>query len=136
MSWLRHWKTMLGLVVVFAAGVVFGVVGTVNAIKKDYARRMDPATWTPRTVSWISDAGGLTPSQEKAIRPDVAETVADLTKLKTEAEAQRKMILTALFAEILPKLDPPQREKLTQAVKDAAAKAEKDRGQRSEVGGQ
>jgi hypothetical protein len=131
MSWLRHWKTIVGLVVVFAAGVLFGVVGTAGAVKKEYARRMDPTTWTPRTMAWIADAGDLTPSQTEGIRPDVEATVKELTKLKTDAEAQRKMILASLLAEILPKLEPAQREKLTQAVKEAAAKAERAKSQGS-----
>ncbi len=122
MSWLRSWKTMLGLLVVFAAGVLFGVVGTVGAIKKEYRSRMDPTTWTPRTMTWIRDAGGLTTAQEDTIRPDVAAAVKKLTELKRSAEMERKGVLGEMFGEILPKLEPPQREKLIEAVKTAAAK--------------
>src|SRR5690348_12592925 len=110
MNVLRHWKTILSLLIVFAAGVLFGVVGTVNAIKKEYVRRMDPTTWTPRTMTWLRDAGGLTTVQEDAIRPDVAVAVKKLSELKTSAEMERKGVLAEMFAEILPKLDPPQRE--------------------------
>lgn len=139
MSWLRSWKTVLGLLVVFAAGALFGAVGTLGAIRKEYRSRMDPTTWTPRTMTWLRDAGGLSPAQEDAIRPDVAAAVKKLAELKTSAEMERKGVLAEMFGEILPKLEPPQREKLTQAVKAAAAKAEAlqgagDRGQGSEIG--
>jgi hypothetical protein len=122
MSWFRSWKTILGLIVVFAAGVLFGVAGTAGVIKKEFARRMDSTTWTPRTLAWITEAGSLAPSQVDKIRPDVESAVADLVKLRTEADEQRKGILASMFADVLPKLDPPQREKLTQAVKQAAEK--------------
>jgi hypothetical protein len=104
--------------------LLVGVVGTANVIKKEFHKRMDSTTWTPRTVAWIAAAGGLTPSQVDKIRPDVESAVADLVKLRTEAEQQRKGILASMFAEVLPKLDPPQREKLTQAVKTAAEKSQ------------
>lgn len=122
MSLLRSWKTTLGLLVVFAAGVLLGVVGTVGAVKKEFARRMDSTTWTPRTLAWITDAGELSPAQVDEIRPDVESAVKQLEKLRTTAEQERKGILALLFADVLPKLDAPQREKLTQAVKAAAEK--------------
>lgn len=125
MSLLRSWKTILGLVVVFAAGVLIGMVGTAGAIKKEFHHRMDSTTWAPRTLAWIAEAGGLTPSQEDKIRPDVESAVKQLVELRTSAEQERKAILASLFADVLPKLDPPQREKLTQAVKDAVEKNQK-----------
>lgn len=125
MSWLRSWKTILGLLVVFAAGMLFGVVGTAGAIKKEFARRTDSTTWTPRTLAWITEAGGLTPSQVDTIRPDVEAAVEKLVELRSTAEQERTGILALLFAEVLPKLEPPQREKLTQAVKNAAEKNHK-----------
>lgn len=128
MMLLRSWKTILGLLAVFIAGGVIGVVGTVGAIRKEYRLRMDPTTWQPRAMAWLSKSGGLTPVEEQKIEPDVAHAVKKLAELKKTAELERDGVLAEMFGEILPKLTPEQQEKLIQATKAAAAKAQAYKG--------
>jgi len=136
MSLLRSWKTILGLLVVFVAGSVLGVVVTIGAIRKEYRQRMDPTTWTPRATAWLTKAGDLSPQQTSAIEPDVVAAVKKLAELKKSAEMERDGVLAEMFGEILPKLDPAQQEKLIQATQAAAAKAKAYQGksQTSESG--
>lgn len=128
MSLLRSWKTILGLLVVFVAGGVIGVVGTLGAIRKEYRLRMDPATWQPRAMVWLSKSAGLTSVEQQKIEPDVALAVRKMAALKKSAEMERDGVLAEMFGEILPKLTPEQQEKLIAATKAAAAKTQSYKG--------
>lgn len=118
----RRWRTLLLIFVVFLSGTAFGVVGTIGAIRKEFASRMDSKTWTPRTLEWLRTAADLSPLQEEKIRPDVERGVAELSELRDSSDQQRKAIIGRLLRDVALQLDAPQQTKLIDAVKAAAAK--------------
>lgn len=119
---LRRWRTLLAILVVFLAGTAFGVVGTIGAIRKEFAARMDAKSWTPRTLDWLRRSADLSPLQEEKIRPEVERSVAELKELRDSADQERKAIIARLLRDVALEIDPPQREKLIAAAQAAAAK--------------
>lgn len=114
----RHWKTVAGLLVVFAAGAVIGGVGTIRIVQRAVADKMNAATWTPRTLQWLRQEAKLTPEQESLIRPSVEKMTQELIELRSEAEARRREIFGRTLIAAAVHLSPPQQELLRAAIRE------------------
>ena len=122
MSVLRHWKIIIGLLVVFVAGLAIGSATTVGLIQGAYRQRMDPATWTPRTLAWLERDVQISASQAEQLRPEVDKSMRQMNELRTETNERRKQIFGELFGEIAKHLTQPQRERLEAAIRKAVAR--------------
>lgn len=121
MNPLRHWKTILGLLVVFAAGVVVGGVLVMGKIRRDVQERSNPDTWTTRTMAWFHGELHITPEQENHLRPVVEKSMGEMRELRNDAEARWREIVGELLTNAAPLLDDRQREHLRQLIDRAAA---------------
>jgi hypothetical protein len=72
----RHWKIVLGLVLVFAAGAVTGSVFTHIATKRAFERGLKFENWTAAVMAHLEKKLNLTPDQ----KPKVREIVEDMGK--------------------------------------------------------
>ena len=122
MTLLRHWKTILLVLLVFLAGAACGAVGTVRAIQREFRNKLDESTWMPRTLEWLRTAADLTVAQETEIRPIVDDAMMQLKELRDKSEAKRKSITKELLIAVAIKLPEPQQEKLKLSVNEAMAK--------------
>lgn len=122
MSLLRHWKTILLVLVVFVAGLFCGAAGAVRAIQREYRNKLDETTWVPRTLDWLRDAASLTREQETKVRPIVEAAIARMKELRDESEAERKGIVKDLLIAVALELPKEQQEQLRRAAEAAAAK--------------
>ncbi|MBL9082077.1 MAG: hypothetical protein JNK76_09750 [Planctomycetales bacterium] len=122
MSLFRHWKTILLVLVVFAAGMFCGAVGTIRAVQRDIRNKLDETTWMPRTLDWLRGAANLTPAQEDKAKPIVESAVARLKELRRESEAERKSVVKDLLISVALQLPEDQQHQLKQAAEAAAAK--------------
>jgi hypothetical protein len=122
MSMLKHWRTIVGLVVVFAAGLAIGGIVTLRIVHQSYLERMNPASWTPRTLAWLRSEIHIDDRQEAEIRPCVERAMHGLADLKARVDEERKGAFVAMFTEIAPQLTEPQRERLKQRLRESAAK--------------
>lgn len=116
-TYFRYWKTILGLVAVFVAGIAIGGIGTVRMVKRVVADRMDSTKWTSRTLSWLHDEVQLTPEQESAARPAVEKMTHEFIDLRAEAEGRRREIYGRMLLDVAAHLTPDQQQRLKSAIK-------------------
>jgi hypothetical protein len=119
---LRHWKLVLGLLVVFLAGGVTGSVLTLGVVHKRYRERLNPDTWGPRTVAWLHRELKLTPEQEEQARPIVDEEVGELVRLRDGADKERRVIIGRMLLRIAENLTPEQRDRLQELIEKARSR--------------
>jgi hypothetical protein len=122
MSLPRHWKIVLGLLIVFVAGLAIGSAATVGVIQRAYRQRMDPGTWTPRTMAWLDRDVQISSSQAAQVRPIVENSMQEINELRLEANQRRKQIFGELFGKISKYLTEPQRARLEAAIRQAIAR--------------
>jgi Spy/CpxP family protein refolding chaperone len=68
MSSLKHWKVILVVILVFAAGGVTGSVGTVAYLKLKFARGFNMESKTAREMQELQKELSLTPEQQPKIK--------------------------------------------------------------------
>jgi len=74
MKILKHWKVILTIVLVFAAGAVTGSVGTVLKFKYAFERGLSVQGWNSQVMGILQKELKLTPEQQPKIRAIVQET--------------------------------------------------------------
>ncbi|HEX3869028.1 MAG TPA: hypothetical protein VHV77_01195 [Pirellulales bacterium] len=119
MSLFRHWKTALGLVALFVAGVVTGGVLTIGVMHRIVQHRANPETWAPRTIEWFRKEVHITPEQESQLRPIVDDAISQMKKLRGDADQQWREIIAQMLHTALPILDDHQRQQMRDAVRRA-----------------
>jgi Spy/CpxP family protein refolding chaperone len=75
MRMLRHWKTILVLVLVFVAGGVVGAVLTTFQFKRAFEQGFRVEHWTAMTMDFLQKNLKLTPEQQPKVRAIVEDTV-------------------------------------------------------------
>lgn len=68
MSTLKHWKVILVVILVFAAGGVTGSVSTVTYLKLKFARGFNVESKTAREMQELQHELNLTPEQQPKIK--------------------------------------------------------------------
>ena len=119
MTLFRSWGLLLGLVIVFLAGVVLGVGGTLRWVQRYAAERRDESNWKPRMIQWLGNELTLTSEQATAIEPYVETAVVDLSGLRERAEAERRAILGRMLFAVNAQLDSVQQGKLREVIQAA-----------------
>jgi Spy/CpxP family protein refolding chaperone len=68
MKALKHWKVLVALVLVFAAGTITGSVLTVVHFKRAFERGLNVDHWTDDAMKFMQKNLNLTPEQQPKIR--------------------------------------------------------------------
>jgi hypothetical protein len=68
MNILKHWKVILVVILVFAAGGVTGSVGTIVYLKRHFARGFSVESKTAREMEELHKELNLTPEQQPKIK--------------------------------------------------------------------
>jgi hypothetical protein len=74
MKVFKHWKVILSLVLVFAAGIISGSVLTVVHFKHAFERGLTVENWTKEGMKFMQKNLNLTPEQQPKIRAILEDT--------------------------------------------------------------
>lgn len=74
MNILKHWKVILVVILVFAAGGVTGSVGTIVVVKRKFAHGFSVESKTAREMQELQKELNLTPEQQPKIKAILLET--------------------------------------------------------------
>ena len=74
MNILKHWRVILAVILVFAAGGVTGSVGTILHFKRNWARGFSVESKTAREMQELQKELHLTPDQQPKIKAIVLDT--------------------------------------------------------------
>ena len=74
MNILKHWKVILLVILVFAAGGVTGSVGTMLHFKRNFARGFSVESKTARELQELQKELNLTPEQQPKIKAILLDT--------------------------------------------------------------
>lgn len=114
---MKRWQLVLAMSVVFFCGALLGGVITLRSVQRRFAERMNPNTWSPRTMNWLTEELTLTADQQNKMQPAVSRMVDELKRLQTNVDAERKAIYGKLLMEIFEDLTVEQRETLRTVLK-------------------
>jgi len=128
MKILKHWKTIVAIMLVFVAGGVTGSVLSFVHFKHALERGFTVENWTTKTMGFLQKELKLTPEQEPKIRAIVAETGEQFRQTFGQAIGVSGTNLVASWQRIDQLLTPEQhviyqqkceefREKLKQGLK-------------------
>lgn len=111
MSRLRLWA---GLIVLFTAGVLTGVVGTLLYVDSERAHRGDrgPVAQHERIMKRLTQELSLTAEQQTEIDPIVTRAHMAILELRFSHQAEIEQILGAGMTELKTKLSPMQQSDL------------------------
>jgi hypothetical protein len=70
----KHWKVILTVLLVFAAGAVTGSVATTVHLKRAFERSLSVENWTNEGMKFLRKKLVLTPEQQPKIRAILQET--------------------------------------------------------------
>jgi len=125
MKLLQHWKILLVLALVFAAGAVSGIVGTHLKFKKAFENSFNPDIWVSRTVADLQARLKLTPEQQPKIRAIVEESVFQIKKSFGTAIHETGEIIVQSWSRVDQELTPEQlviHQKLCQEFREGLKK--------------
>lgn len=108
MRLFRHWKMIIGLMAIFAAGVGTGAVGVVAIIVRTISKPVSTQRWVDSRMSEFSRKLQLTEEQELKIRP-IVQTAAQRFQ-SIGGETFQQIIATAeqAHADVSKELTPEQ----------------------------
>ena len=103
-----------GLIVLFLAGTLTGIVGTCLYHRYEQQHRGEggPAARQERIMKHLTQELSLTPEQQADIRPIVKRTHLDILQLRIQHQPEVERILDKGIADLKPKLSSEQQTKL------------------------
>lgn len=110
MKWLRHWKIVFGLVLVFAAGAVTGSVATHHFIKRGIEHALNFEHWKAGVMHELQSKLNLTPDQHASIEALLDQHGREMRGTFSNAFNECGHTLVQLQREIDRQLSPQQRE--------------------------
>jgi hypothetical protein len=126
MKILKHWKVILAVVVVFAAGGVMGSVLTTIHFKRAFERSLKAENWVAEGMKFLDRKVNLTPEQRPKIRTILEDTARQFTHSFGQAITESGTNLVASWHRIDQELTPEQRiihERECQKFREALKKA-------------
>jgi uncharacterized coiled-coil protein SlyX len=113
---LRLW---VGLMVLFCAGALTGIVGTCLFMDSDRTHRGErgPAAQQERIMKRLTQELSLTPQQQTEIRPIVSRAHLAILELRFSHQAEIENILNRGMAELREKLTSTQQPELDKMYK-------------------
>lgn len=134
-------KIWAGVLAVFAAGVIVGVVGGITYSRYDFEKRFDrfhkmPAGSIAKVIlDKIDHEVSLTEKQRAEIEPLILEGAKKADKTMEATHQKMQQHLQELFDNIKTKLTEEQREKFDMAVKNGLLRPPGPPGPPGEPGG-
>jgi Spy/CpxP family protein refolding chaperone len=126
MKAFKHWKVLLALVLVFAAGTVTGSVLTVVHFKRAFEKGLTVENWTNEGMKFMQKNLNLTPEQQPRIRAILEDTGHQFKGTFGQAIRESGTNLVTCWQRIDRELTPEQRvihqrkcEEFRQGVKKA-----------------
>jgi hypothetical protein len=111
MSILRHWKMILGLLALFAAGVATGMVLAVGGIMKIVSHQSKPEVWVKGRVAELNHALALSPEQQAKTKPILENSAKRVREVIAEGFGKMLAIVQDTHEEINNELTPEQQKK-------------------------
>jgi hypothetical protein len=110
MRLFRHWKMVLGLMVIFGAGVGTGGIGTVVALQRIFSRTPPQEKWVNARLADLERRLKITPEQKQRIRPIVESADMHIRDIGGESYERIVNVAQETHEEISRELNPEQRE--------------------------
>jgi len=103
-----------GLIVLFLAGMLTGIVGTCfyHWYEQQHRGEGGPAARQERLMKHLTKELSLTPAQQADIQPIVKRAHLDILRLRVQHQPEVERILTRGIVELKPKLSADQQMKL------------------------
>lgn len=108
MNFLQHWKILLTMLAIFAAGIVTGSMVTVRVVKHVIAERTGPDYWVAGTMREYQHRLALTPEQTRKVQTIMERAGADLRRIRASAGPEIGQIVRAAQEEVAHELTPDQ----------------------------
>jgi Spy/CpxP family protein refolding chaperone len=109
MKILKHWKVILAVLLVFAAGAVTGSVLTTFHFKRAFEQALKTEHWTAGAMDFLQKKLNLTPEQQPKIRAITDETVQQFKSSFARAFAESGTNMVACWRRTEQELTPEQR---------------------------
>ena len=109
MKALKHWKVILTILLVFAAGTVTGSVLTMLHLKRAFEHSLNSAHWTSDAMKDLQKDLNLTPEQQPKIRSILDDTGHEFKESFGHAIRESGTNLVASWKQIERELTPEQR---------------------------
>ena len=111
---MTQWKLWGGLVVLFLAGTLMGIVGTIlyGHAQGEHRWEQGPAGKQARIMARLTRELSLTPEQQAAVEPIVRRTHVDILRLRFSHQAEVDRIVADAMAGLRPTLSTAQQAKL------------------------
>ncbi|HKW85850.1 MAG TPA: hypothetical protein VJM82_02160 [Nitrospiraceae bacterium] len=107
-------KLWAGLVVLFLAGALTGIVGTslYHRYEQEHRWEQGPAARQERIMKRLTHELSLTSAQQADIEPIVSRVHVEILQLRFAHQSEIEQILTRGIGDLKIKLSPDQQEKL------------------------
>lgn len=109
MSLLRHWKVILSMMAIFAAGVITGGFLVIK-IARQASYRNSPEGWAPLAFSDYKRRLKLTPEQIEKIKPILDQAAQDIRAARMNSWQDFGQIIRRANDEVTPLLTPEQQK--------------------------
>jgi len=109
MKALKHWKVIVVVVLVFAAGAVTGSVVTTLHLKHAFERSLTVENFTAEGMKFLQKKLALTPEQQPKIRAILQDTGTQFKRSFGEAISESETNLVVSWHRIDQELTPEQR---------------------------
>lgn len=117
---MKKWKLFVGLIFIFALGVLAGSLGSQITHKHRFERlRKDPATRTAFFLERLSEKLDLTAEQKGAFKEIVDRMEKRSREHFEQSRAQMKKIMDEGFSQMRTQLTPEQEKELEELQKKA-----------------
>ena len=118
MSLLRHWKIILSMVAIFAAGVITGGMLVIK-IAKHFGYRSSPEGWAPTTFRDYQTRLKLTPDQVRKLKPIFDQAGQDLRVVRDHNSQAFWEVIRRTNEEITQHLTPEQQKRFEELKRQA-----------------
>ncbi len=117
---MKRWKIWLGVLLIFAAGLCIGSVGTGLVLRHKVMAFLDEGpTATQRLLTKrLTRKLDLNPQQQQQVAAKIAATQARILTLRGRYQPEAAMIIRDGVMDIRQDLSPEQQEKLDQLYRD------------------
>ncbi len=109
MNMLKHWKVILVVVLVFAAGGVTGSVGTVLHFKRNFEHAFDVESKTAREMQELQSELNLTVDQQPKVKAALLDTGRKVETSFRKAMRETGTNIVESWKQIEKELTPEQR---------------------------
>jgi len=114
-------KAIIGLVLLFAAGIATGIAIAPHFQKHDPVKPFPAAEWTENTVSEYRTRLGLNADEERRVREAATAAATAIVQVRSEAQQRIQAAVKSMNSTILPTLDTESRDALQRWLEEKRA---------------